>query len=248
MIKEGEYSKFKYLLYEPSHLKSKENLSLIVVLHGSGEISSSKLSKLKKKEPYISLNNGNCKPNAYVLMPQLPRKTWSNFPNSLKDVIDHIAARYHCNTQSISLTGHSLGGGDLFVFLLKYPTYFCAAAPLSPHRDYSNRLSEISHIPMWFFHGEKERSFKKYAQAMNKKMNEIGGNSKITSLKGEGHPIQHVWTDSKYDLFGWLSSFNSDFVYPTWQEWLFSQGQTTIDRIPPDIAKKLEIKMIRKEK
>ena len=246
MLIDSSYSKFKYILYEPSHLKDLNNLSLIVVLHGSGEIGSS-LSKLKKREPYISLNKGTCKPHAYILMPQLPRKTWDNFPNSLKDLIDYIAAKYKCNLQSISITGHSLGGGNLFEFLLKYPTYFCAAAPLSPHRDYSSKLIQIAHIPMWFFHGEKENSFRKYAQAMNKKLNELGGISNITSLKGEGHPIQHVWTDAKYDLFGWLSSFNSSFVYPTWNYWLASKGYKADEPIPIDEAKKLEVKMIRKE-
>ena len=245
MIIEGNYSKFNYLLYQPNNL---DNLSLIVVLHGSGEISSSRISKLKKREPYISLNKGICKPNAYVLMPQLPKNSWKNYSVSLKELINYIATKYKCNMQSISITGHSLGGGDLFEFLLKYPTYFCAAAPLSPHRDYSAQLSKISHIPMWFFHGEKERSFKKYAQAMNKKMNEIGGNSKITSLKGEGHPIQHVWTDAKYDLFGWLSSFNSDFIYPTWNDWLTLKGYKIDEPIPTEEAQKLGIQMVRKGK
>lgn len=248
MITQGLYGKFNYLLYEPTHLKEKNNLSLIVVLHGSGEISTSRISKLQKREPYISLNKGTCKPNAYVLMPQLPKNSWKNYTVSLKDLIDHIATQYNCNTQSISITGHSLGGGDLFEFLLKYPTYFCAAAALSPHRDYSSRLNEIAHIPIWFFHGEKERSFKKYAQAMNNKMKALDGITNITSLKGEGHPIQHVWTDAKYGLFDWLSSFNSDFIYPTWNEWLGLKGYKINEPIAQEEAQKLGIQMIRKGK
>ena len=53
MLTDSSYGKFKYILYRPDG----NNLPLIVVLHGSGEIGSD-LSKLKKREPYLSLKSG----------------------------------------------------------------------------------------------------------------------------------------------------------------------------------------------
>ena len=108
MIKESSLGKFKYLLYEPSHLTDLTNLPLIVVMHGSGEIGSS-LSKLKKREPYISLNNGKFKTNAYVLMPQLPKDTWNKYAADLVKLATNVADAYKCDKTRISLTGHSLG-------------------------------------------------------------------------------------------------------------------------------------------
>ena len=60
MLTDNSYGKFKYILYQPD---DGVNLPLIVVLHGSGEIGSD-LGKLKKREPYISLNSGKGKPGA----------------------------------------------------------------------------------------------------------------------------------------------------------------------------------------
>lgn len=74
MIKEASFGKFKYLLYRPSEAVG---LPLVVVLHGSGEIGSS-LSKLKKREPYISLHNGKYAPNACVLIRCLKLRTPSS--------------------------------------------------------------------------------------------------------------------------------------------------------------------------
>ena len=87
MLIESTYDEFKYILYKPN---SEENYPLIVVLHGSGEIGNN-LSKLKKREPYLSLANGKCTPKAVILIPQLPKKTWNKYQTKLKDLIDHVA-------------------------------------------------------------------------------------------------------------------------------------------------------------
>ena len=59
MLVDSSFDKFKYIIYTPNG----DNLPLIVVLHGSGEIGSS-LSKLKQREPYLALSKGTCTPNA----------------------------------------------------------------------------------------------------------------------------------------------------------------------------------------
>ena len=200
---DGLYGKFKYILYKPS---GAEKLPLIVVLHGSGEIGSN-LSKLKKREPYISLNNGKCTPDACVLMPQLPNHTWGTYKAELKDLIDHIADESKCDTDNISITGHSLGANGALDMLLAYPDFFTAASILSPCKDYGNELKAITHIPLWFLYGAKETTFRKYAQSMAKKFAELGGEVRETSVPGYGHPIQFTWVSDKYDMFDWLSSF-----------------------------------------
>ena len=206
MLTDNSYSKFKYILYCPNN---GDNLPLIVVLHGSGEIGSS-LSKLKKREPYISLNNGKCTPNAVVLMPQLPKGAWGEYKASLKKLIDHVAEENGCDTGNISITGHSLGANGAMDMLLAYPDYFTAASLLSPCKDYGDKLSALTHIPLWFLYGEKETSFKKYAQSMAARFEKLGGEVLETSVKGYGHAIQFVWVSDKYAMFDWLSSFGKE--------------------------------------
>jgi predicted peptidase len=249
MVKEGSFGKFKYLLYEPSHLNNLENLPLIVVMHGSGEIGSS-LSKLKAREPYISLNNGKFKADAYILMPQLPKDTWKSYAAELIKLINEIVITYKCDLKRVSLTGHSLGAMGVIEILEKYPDLFSAGASLSCAHDYTDKIKNISHIPIWFLYGEKESNYGKYARKMYEIAIKENSDSKINAIPGYGHPIQPFWCNEKYGIFKWLTSFSIG-QYPTWQDWLNSyylldgRGMATdeVDKpIPNDIARKLGLK------
>ena len=208
MLTDNSYGKFKYMLYQPD---DGVNLPLIVVLHGSGEIGSD-LGKLKKREPYLSLKSGKCAPDAIILMPQLPKGTWGECKGDLKKLIDHVAEENGCDKGNISITGHSLGANGAMDMLLAYPHDFRAASILSPCRDYGEKLIQLLHIPVWFLHGEKETSFKKYAQSMHARLEKLCGTTRLTSVTGYGHPIQHTWTSDTYKMFDWLTGFKTGRV------------------------------------
>ena len=251
MLKDGSFGKFKYILYEPSHLKDLANLPLIVVMHGSGEIGSS-LSKLKKREPYISLSNGKFATDAYVLMPQLPKNTWGSMAADLKRLIDNIAETCGCDKTRISLTGHSLGAMGVIEVMVKYPNDFAAGASLSCAKNYKTDLPRLAHIPLWFFHGEKEGNYGKYAREMFAVMNTLNEESGLTAIPGYGHPIQFVWCSPKYNIFDWLMQYRvGDLANPTWHTWmnandlLDGKGRTTdkVDTpIPDDTARALGLR------
>lgn len=201
MLKDKAFGKFKYILYTP--LENAENLPLIVVLHGSGEVGK-KLSKLKAREPYTSFKKGFTT-NAIVLMPLLPSGSWRKSAASLKKLIDYVAVENKCDISRISITGHSLGGAGVLEMIIKYPNYFSACASLSPCVNYKKEdLKKVSHMPIWFFYGEKEGKFGKYTRSMKTKLDNLKGNVKLTCVKGKGHAIQFCWTSSKYELFEWL--------------------------------------------
>jgi len=220
-VTEGKHGAFKYLLYEPDHLEDKQKfgLPMVVVLHGSGEIGSS-LSKLKKREPYLSLKNGKFKPNCWVLMPQLLKKTWSYYASDLIKLCNHVKEAVGADVQRVSLTGHSLGAMGVIEVMLKYPEYFSAGAVLSCCKDYSKCLYQIDSMPLWFIHGAKESTYGKYARAMFAEMERQNTASRYTSISGYGHPIQFVWCSEKYKIFEWLTQWKAgDLKNPTW-EWL----------------------------
>lgn len=229
MIADYSFEKFKYILYHPD---SGDDLPLIVVLHGSGEIGSS-LSKLKKREPYISLSNGKCTPNAYILMPQLPKGTWGDYKASLKGLIDHVAEEQGCDMKRISISGHSLGANGTLDMLLAYPDYFSAASVLSPCKDIGDKLKTFAHVPVWFLAGEKEHNYKKYAQSMYNRLKGLGGETKLTLVPGVGHPIQFTWTSDKYQMFDWLASYRLDrFIADVSKH----QGHIDWNRLAPHLA------------
>lgn len=199
MLSDSTFDKFKYILYKPPDVSSPP---LIVVLHGSGEIGNS-LSKLKQREPYLSLSKGACKPAACVLMPQLPKGTWGDYKVSLKALIDHIAEENGCT--SVSISGHSLGANGTLDMLLAYPNFFCSASVLSPCKDIGDKLKTVVKVPVWFFAGEKENNYRKYAISMHDKLEKLGGTAKLTIVTGYGHPIQFTWVSEKYWMFVWLA-------------------------------------------
>lgn len=229
MLTDEAYGKFKYIQYRPD---GGDNLPLIVVLHGSGEIGSD-LGKLKKREPYISLANGKCKPDAVILMPQLPKGTWGEYKAALKELIDHVTVEHGCDVKRISITGHSLGANGTLDMLLAYPDFFSAASVLSPCKDIGSKMNEIQHVPMWFLAGEKEHNYKRYAQSMYDRLTKLGGETKLTLVPGYGHPIQFTWVSEKYDMFDWLASYRLDrFIVDVSKH----QGKINWDRLAPHLA------------
>ena len=229
MLTDHSFGKFRYILYRS---EGGGDLPLIVVLHGSGEIGSD-LSKLKKREPYISLANGKCAPEAVILMPQLPKGTWGEYKTDLKQLIDHVAGEQGCDRKRISITGHSLGANGTLDMLLAYPDDFSAASVLSPCKDIGSKLEQISHIPMWFLAGEKEHNYKRYAQSMYNRLKGLGGEAKLTLVPGVGHPIQFTWVSDKYDMFDWLASYQLDrFIADVSKH----QGHIDWNRLAPHLA------------
>lgn len=202
---------FNYIVYRPSGTRPLENLPLIVVMHGSGEVGND-IKKLKRRPPWIQLNKGTCLPRAIILMPQLPSGSWGKAASDLKSLIDHVADTYHCDYGRISITGHSLGGSGVFDVLLKYPDYFAAAASLSPCSNFKGKLSPIAHIPIWVLHGEKESTYGQYSREIRDQIESYGGICRLTSVAGEGHPIQHCWCDVEYGLFDWLASYSTQNI------------------------------------
>lgn len=234
-VTDHKYGAFKYMLYAPTHLDNARNLPLVVVLHGSGEIGSS-LSKLMKREPFLSLRNGKFQPDCYVLMPQLPRKNWGYYAVELINLCTFVQEAVGCDKTRVSLTGHSLGAMGVIEVMLKYPGYFSAGAALSCCRDYSKDLAKLAHMPLWFIHGSKENSYGKYSKAMYRVMDTLNTEARYLSVPGKGHPIQPVWCSEKYGIFEWLTQFHAwELKNPTW-EWLLrdmnildDEGRLTIN-------------------
>jgi len=229
MLMDNAYGKFKYILYRH---EGGGGLPLIVVLHGSGEIGSD-LSKLKKREPYLSLKSGKCKPEAVILMPQLPKGTWGECKADLKALIDHVAGEQGCDEKRVSITGHSLGANGTLDMLLAWPDFFSAASVLSSCKDIGDKIAQIAHVPMWFLAGEKEHNYKKYAQSMYDQLVKLGGTAKLTLVPGYGHPIQFTWVSDKYGMFDWLASYRLDrFIVDVSKH----QGKINWDRLAPHLA------------
>jgi predicted peptidase len=192
----------KYLLYLPTkyHASKTELWPCIMFLHGGGEQGDNltlvkkhgipKIIDKKKDFPFI------------VISPQCPNgQWWSNdvLINLLKDVIKN----YRIDKYRIYLTGISMGGYATWELAIEYPKMFAAIAPICGGGDTYN-IKKIKNIPVWVFHGEKDKIVKPYkSKQMVNALKNVGGNARITIYPDMRHD---VWTITYKDqkLYKWF--------------------------------------------
>ena len=79
----------------------------------------------------------------------------------LKIIKDFIAALPSTDKDRIYILGHSMGGHGTYILIQIDPSYFAAAAPSAgagrPKIEEFNDASLIKNLPIWAFHGDKDK-------------------------------------------------------------------------------------------
>ena len=163
-----------------------------------------------------------------VVSPQCPRDSWWRV-EALKALVDEVVKqRGDVDRSRLYVTGLSMGGYGTWSFLSRYPDYFAAAIPIcgggNPFNLPSNRpgkkkgitnefrpegLKKANHLPIWTFHGTRDRSVPLKETQLLVKLLEDAGSKKIRLVAYEraGH------------VEAWQKAYNDP---KTWQ-WLFAQ-------------------------
>ncbi len=179
---------FGYIVYTPSEIK--EDLPLVVFLHGAGERGNGKSDLERINVHGISryCNDGTFNLEAVVLCPQCPVGTvWNKKTEELKDLIDKVADEYKLNRKKISLSGHSMGGFGTWEMALTYPDYFSCFAPICGG-GMAWRCDALKEKDIWAFHGDEDDVVAiSNSVEMVKKARENGANVKFTVFSGVGH-------------------------------------------------------------
>ena len=134
-ISNGEV--MRHALYTPSTANEGGNIPLIVWLHGSGEVGSSKETFLKSGLLAV-MNNWELEGfNCYILCPHLVGDWWANRWNktesedNLKALLDWFIDNYNVDTENIIIMGHSLGGQGALYMAHQLQEYFSKCVVLS---------------------------------------------------------------------------------------------------------------------
>ena len=92
-----------------------------------------------------------------ALIPQCSAGEMWTDTELLKSLLDDIVARYKVDSDRIYLVGYSMGGTGAWYMAYKYPHVFAAVAPMSGNTNpwWASRLKDI---PIWAFHGGKDKS------------------------------------------------------------------------------------------
>lgn len=188
-----------YLLYFPSeyYIFEDKKWPLIMFLHGGAEQGNDlnlvkkngipKIIDKKKNFPFV------------VVSPQCPEGYWwSN--DVLITLLDEIIKSYNIDKNRIYLTGISMGGYATWELAMEYPEKFAAIAPICGGGD-PYHIDRIKNIPVWAFHGEKDKVVKVYkSKRMVKALRKCGGNVKLT-----------IYPDMRHDV--WTITYNNQELY-----------------------------------
>lgn len=207
----------RYRLFVPE--KKDTLLPLLLFLHGAGERGSDNEkqlihgkrfldSALQQKHPCIVLAPQCPNGKRWVEVSwKLPAHTQPEQPSEafrlLIPLLDSLIKNLPVDTNRIYVTGLSMGGFGTWDLLQRYPDKFAAAVPVCGGGD-ETKAKQIAHIPVWVFHGAKDKVvIPERSRNMVKALKKAGGKPRYT----EYPTLQHNCWDSTYTnpkLYDWL--------------------------------------------
>ena len=214
-----EYSNLQY--YEVIPDNPRENLPLIIFLHGSGERKKTSAVTGVPIFKYITSKKAYESGDFIFIAPYINTNyTWTSrsiVPN-LINVIDKVAADYKVDTNRIVLTGMSLGGIGTWYIASKYPDKFAAIMPMSGYTS-SVSYSNLKNIPIYAISGTgsngdfESQCYTKMTEMVNK-INKLGGHATREIIKGAQHnTIQKYYQRKK--MFDWMLSKSKSYLEKT---------------------------------
>lgn len=201
----GKAYKMPYIVTTPSDFDpAKENLPLILFMHGAGERGDDGAKVGVHGIPkYFGKDADFGGHRVITLSPQCPDgEVWIHLNRVVKALLDEVIVRYAADPARISVTGISMGGFATWDLLSTYPDFFAAAAPICGG---GMSWSINTKTPIRAFHGDADGSVPlSCSLEMVDAVNARGGNADLTIYHGCGHDS---WTRSyeRTDLIAWLA-------------------------------------------
>jgi len=196
-VKVKNLSEMNYLLYEPRAIK--EKVPLLVFLHGGGE-SGDNIEVVKKHGPPKLIDAGKEFP-FYVLSPQNPYEKGFWDDRAVMELVDKIVKNNNVDENRIYLAGLSRGGYGAWRLAMNNPDKFAAMIVVCAASSPKGYANWIKHIPVWIFHGEKDRVVPvSESMQMAETLKDLGANVKLT-----------LYPEADHD--SWTETFNNDAVY-----------------------------------
>jgi len=223
------HNEMPYRLMKPIHFDSNKRYPVVVSLHGGGGRGADNRKQLRGWNKLLAEEQRRSDYPCYVLAPQANRLWDAAYLKNIKDV---VAALPSVDMDKIYILGHSMGGHGTYILIQIDPDYFAAAAPSAgsglPRTEEFIDASLIKDVPIWAFHGDKdkvcpiERDQKLFAE-----MEELGGNMKYTELKDVKHnasryAFSYEGDEPEKSYVTQYSSERCDKTANVW-DWLFAQ-------------------------
>jgi predicted peptidase len=212
-----------FQIFIPKSPNKDARYPLLVFLHGAGELGDDNVRQLTGfPREFISSDNQSKHP-CYIIAPQCPKSdAWSSFPEypanarsapaptvairNTIELIEKMIAECNIDKARIYVTGLSLGGEGTFDIVSRRPDLFAAAVPVCGIADVE-KVSSMSRVPFWIFHGERDEiNPAKYSRVIFHALKLKGAMPKYTEYQDAGHDI-------------WGRAYSEPGLIP----WLFEQ-------------------------
>lgn len=211
---------FRFL--EPNKLDSSKKYPLVIFLHGAGERGNDNEAQLFHGSSLFTDKDNSKEYPCFAVFPQCPKdKKWvdvdwtadshqmpeesSDILKSLMELTEQLKKTYAIDSDRIYIMGLSMGGFGTWDLISRFPDKFAAAVPICGGGD-ENMASKMVDIPIWAFHGDRDRVVKTIrSRNMIKALEAIEGKAKYTEYKDTGHLC---WSKAfaETELLNWLFS------------------------------------------
>ncbi len=204
-LKLSDGSEWKYVVYLPPQYDNapEHKWPVILFLHGSGEVGTDNVRHTNIGLPRYIREHPDSFPFV-VVMPQVPTR-WFRGRNgaAVLSILDSVMNEYSTDRDRVYLTGLSMGGFGAWEIACIQPDLFAAVVPVCGMAP-NDFLSNITHMPVWAFHGEDDPNVPVAGsrQAVAE-LRKHGAAPKYTEYPKGGHKI---WDRAygKKSLYRWL--------------------------------------------
>lgn len=205
-----------YRLFVPEKLEPNKKYPLVLWLHGAGGNGADNLRQVSQGDApgarFWTQPEVQRKYAAFVLAPQCPQGEfwvqWDIFRPTVAlrlvmEILGAIEKEFPVDRGRIYVLGQSQGGVGTWSLIEEYPTRFAAAIILCG-ADHPGRVGEVAPLPIWVFHGAKDRIISvEEARRMVGALRDAGGNPRYTEYPDVGHYVlPHALAEP--GLVGWL--------------------------------------------
>ncbi len=217
--------KFNYSWRAPDKMKKAETYPLLFFLHGAGgrgDDNKRQLSDAGGVQAFAK-QGVSSRRQSYVFAGQVPKSQrwvdvhWNTLEHKMPKASKSMALalqalelfikdkKNQVDPNRVYVMGLSMGGYGTWDAIQRRPDLFAAAVPICGGGDKSLG-KKIAKLPIWAWHGDKDRVIKvSRSRDMIKAIKAAGGSPKYSEIKGRGH---NSWVDvwNSDELWNWLYS------------------------------------------
>jgi predicted peptidase len=190
----------KYGLFVPFNYDAKRPTPAIVFLHGRLEASGDGV-KCTSVGIGPAIGREPTRWSAVVIFPVSPGGSWSSSldHHGVIAALDATRKKYNIDPKRVALTGLSTGGSGVWRVAAAFPDRFSRLAPMAGYSA-SDVVDKLPKVPVWAGHNTTD-PFVLYgdSKGMVAKINERGGNAKLTAWGGGGLNPHDCWSRAYSD-------------------------------------------------